>query len=73
MWTYEKLRVFQVKKCCFRDLQNPKDQLTLLNMGTQSHVEFLRQKEVTGQNEIQFSVNSLLSLLFRDNVEKVTR
>jgi len=57
-WTYEKLRVFQVNQCCFRDLQNPRGQLTLLNMGTQSHVEFLRQ--VICQNEIQFSVNSLL-------------
>ena len=55
--------MFQVNQCCFRDLQNPKGQLTLLSMGTQSHVEFLRQKEVTGQNEIQFSVNSLLSLI----------
>ena len=35
--------------------------LTLSNMGPQSHVEFLQQ--VTGQNEIEFSVNSLLSLI----------
>ena len=45
----------------FQVNQNPKGQLTLLNMGTQSHVEFFRQ--VTGENEIQFSVNSLLSLI----------
>ena len=51
--------MFQLNQCCFRDLQNVKGQLNLLNMGTQNLVKFLRQ--VNGQNEIQFSVTSLLS------------
>ena len=33
--------VFQVNQCSFRDVQNTKGQLSLLDMGPQSHVEFL--------------------------------